>query len=755
VRLPTQVIYMTKRFSLLRMFVAAMLVAQTLIGPAHSAAAQTMQRAEQSPLQQALKSTDTVRAIIELAGEPVVERQRRQFSVMQRGKRGDFNSAAAVALESDLRGEQENFKARARVIAPALRVRAELRTLVNAVSVEARGTEVAALSALPGVKRVELVREFHKLLDTSVPLINAPAMWERLGGPSNAGAGVKIAILDTGIDITNPMFNDAGYTAPPDFPRSNNGSESLTNNKVIVAKSFISDADSNPSALDEDGHGSNVAGIAAGNSGTLTPLGVISGVAPRAYLGNYRVLDKSGSGFDDLIAAALEEAVRDGFDVANLSLGGAANSQLDLTTQAVEAAVAAGMVVAVAAGNSGNGGDDDQMTIDSPGIAPSAITVASVTNGHASFASATVAGPSPVAARLTNIETVVGDGGSVRFNNALNGLPCVEVRADRGCTALAAGSLAGKVALIERGTCLFTDKVNTASAAGAVAVIIYNQDISEKDDGGDNLIRMSVGGTSIPSVFMTRTAGLALRKFVRSHADATVSLTPAIATDVVSTFSGRGPSVGEALKPDIAAPGETIYSATLKTTDPSGFASEMGTSQATPHITGAAALVIQQHPTWTPAQVKSALMSSAATGVFTTIAKTTNAGVLAMGAGRVDLARAANVSATFAPASLSFGIVKLKKPVATSLDFSITNASDQPGTFTFSVQQLDPGDGFDAALATAPAVTLAPGERATVTLALNAAKRAAKRDYTGFVNVTDGQGQTLRVPFWVRFVKKK
>ncbi|HJQ25646.1 MAG TPA: S8 family serine peptidase [Blastocatellia bacterium] len=743
---------MTKRISWLNCLVAAVLIIQTMLSPVQAAPSVT--RTDESPIRQALKSTGTVSAIIELEGAPLVERQRAQVSMMQRARHVDFDSAEAGALDSAVRGEQENFKARARLIAPTLRVRTEVRALANAVSVEARGTEIAALAALPGVKRVELVREFHALLDTSVPLTNAPAMWERLGGSGNAGAGMKIAILDTGIDVTNPLFNDAGYSAPAGFPRFNNGSQALTNNKVIVAKSFVSGADSDPSALDENGHGSNVAGIAAGNIDTLSPLGLICGVAPHAFLGNYRVLGKSGSGSSDLIAAGLDEAVRDGFDVANMSLGSDATAQLDFLARAVESAVDSGMVVAVAAGNSGTDGVGDEMTIGSPAIAPSAITVGSTTNAHATVAMATVAGPSPVATELTNIQSVVGEGATTRFNAALTALPLAEVSDNRGCSALDAGALAGKIALIERGNCNFTDKVNNAAAAGAAAAIIYNKDISEGSDGGDNLIHMAVGGTGIPAVFVTRTAGLALRKFVRAHANTTLNLTPIIAADVVSSFSSRGPSLLQTLKPDIAAPGESIYSAILTSISASGFGSESGTSQATPHIAGAAALVRQLHPTWTPAQVKSALMSSASTAVFTTIDKTTKAGVLAMGAGRVDLAQAASVSATFAPASLSFGILKLKKPVSASQDFQITNNSDQTRTFTLSIQQLDPGDGVTMTLATPATVTLAPGQSTTATLAVDAVKRAEKRDYTGFINAADSQGQTLRLPFWVRFKKK-
>src|SRR5205085_10914393 len=132
--------------------------------------------------------------------------------------------------------------------------------------------------------------------------------------------------------------------------------------------------------------------------------------------------------------------------------------------------------------------------------------------------------------------TVVGDGSAPRCSAALGTLPYAEVTSDRGCTALPAGSLSGKVALIERGICNFADKINNAAAAGAVAAIVYNKDISEGTDGGDTFIRMGVAGTTIPSVFMTRTAGLALRDFVHGHAGATVSLSPVITADVVSPF---------------------------------------------------------------------------------------------------------------------------------------------------------------------------------------------------------------------------
>lgn len=704
--------------------------------------------------QAAQQSSSSVVAVVELESDPVVVHQRFIERVPRREI--DFRSPSASAYESLLDGEHSSFKSRAARISPGLRVRAELRKLVNAISVEVSPDELVSIAALPGVKRVELAKEVHTLLDTSVPLINAPAMWDHLGGISSAGQGVKIAILDTGIDITNPLFSDDGFTTPAGYPKTTPGSEGLVNKKVIAAKSFVPGS---ASAVDQNGHGSNVAGIAAGSLAS-SPLGTISGVAPRAYLGNYRVLGASGSGRTDLIAQAIEEAVSDGFDVLSMSLGADAGTDLDVASTAAENAVAAGRVVVIAAGNNGNGG---AMTINSPGIAPSAITVAASTNGHLVGPVVSVDQPAPVDASLTSIGS--SSGNAVQLDDSLKSLPYIYADPQgRGCGALQAGSLAGKVALIERGVCAFVDKVNTAAAAGARAVIIFNKDVSEGSDGGETVINMDVSGTTIPSVFVPRSAGLALREFLGSHPSATLSIAPigsrAATADVLASFSSRGPSSIEGLKPDLAAPGVVIYSAAIKdgdpgvgVVDPSGFLAISGTSQATPHVAGSAALLRQLHPSWTPAQIKSALMNSA-TDVFTSADKTTRVGVLDAGAGRIDLARAGSVSATIAPASLSFGINKLKKKdVTLSIDLNITNQLDAQHTFGIGIQQLDPGDGITVTSSTDSTV-VAGGQTSVVTITIAALKGSERRDYTGFVLITD-ESQTLRVPYWVRYVKKR
>jgi minor extracellular serine protease Vpr len=713
---------------------------------------------------QASQPSEPVSAIFELDGEPVASREALESAEPVRGRGVDFGSARALSYESELRTEHADFKSRATLIAPGLKVRAELRKLANAVSIEATPQEIAALSALPGVKQVQLTRKYHATLDSSVPLINAPAAWERLGGSSNAGEGIKIAILDTGIDITNPLFDDSGFTAPPGFPKTNNGSDGLVNNKVIVAKSYLRGTPT-PNAADGNGHGSNVAGIAAGDFNTPSPLGHISGVAPRAFLGNYRVLDAGGSGFDDKIAQALEDAVADGFDVINLSLGADADSTLNFLDQTVETAVnAGGKIVVISAGNSGSGGSGDAGTIGSPGVAPSAITVAAATNAHVVGPVVSVLGPSPVDASLTGITATLGAGSTGTLDASFSSVSLREVTASRACAPLQAGSLSGSVALIERGNCTFASKVTAAAQAGAIAAVIYNQDSSENpDSGGDNLINMDVTGTTIPSVFIGRTAGLALRDFVRANPTSAVNISELgegpMTADIVADFSSRGPSTPGALKPDITAPGVIIYSAAIKTanangvSDPSGFLAISGTSQAAPHISGSAALIKQLNPSFTPQQVKSALMNSAV-DAFLDNAKTNPAGVLTEGGGRVDLDRASSISALFAPSSLSFGTVKNKKKVTVSSDLTITAQHDGTTDYTLSVQELDPDPANVSLSLSQSSISLGKGESATITLTIKAAKKSQKRDYTGYIIVAGSDGQTLRVPYWIRLKKK-
>lgn len=478
-----------------------------------------------------------------------------------------------------------------------------------------------------------------------------------------------------------------------------------------------------------------------------------------------------------MIARAIDEAVADHFDVINMSLGTVdPPTESGFLEDVVQRAVDQGVVVVIAAGNTHDSDAGQQMTISSPGIAPAAITVGATSNSHLAGprATAIVAVPGSDDQTLASVAGPRGIGAvnPSALDGALGPLPCVDVSTldggNRGCGVLPPGSLTGKIALIERGNnCTFAQKVNDADQAGAGAVIIYNKDISEGTDGGENLFPFGVDGTKILSVMVRRSTGLALKSWLLSHPSAPVTITPqavgevGVPADLLATFSALGPSVVEGLKPDVSAPGISIYSGAIKAgdatngvVDPSGFVSEQGTSQATPHVAGAAALIRQLNPTFTPEQIKSVLISSAITDVFIDSAKTNRAGVLDTGGGRIDLARASSVTATLSPPSLSFGIRKLKqKNVNVSIDLKVTSVIDGQNTFTVGVQQLDPGDGITVTTS-APSLSLARGQTGTATITMAAVVGSQRRDYTGYVMITGG-GQTLHVPYWVRFVKKK
>src|SRR5262249_45059122 len=230
----------------------------------------------------------------------------------------------------------------------------------------------------------------------SYRIINATGAWNAAGGRAGAGAGIKIGDIDSGIDETHPFFDSTGFSYPAGFPKCD-ARDSLTNQedqncnyvspKVIVAKIFFNQArQEGCDAQAIQDHGSHTAGIAAGVTGkTAVVNGVsvndMSGIAPGAWLGNYNVFpcDVVNARSQDILRA-VEAAVEDGMDILNLSLGGPAQSteENDMLALGLDNAVDAGVVVAVAAGNSGPGAS----TVESPGIASKVITVAASTNQH-------------------------------------------------------------------------------------------------------------------------------------------------------------------------------------------------------------------------------------------------------------------------------------------------------------------------------------------------------------------------------------
>ena len=308
-----------------------------------------------------------------------------------------------------------------------------------------------------------------------------------------------------------------------------------------------------------DGNGDDGGGVE--NTG---PLATITGVAPQAYLGNYKVFGSPGindSTNSCAIESALEDAVNDGMDVVNLSLGAVPAPRLadDPEVQAIEAAAAMGVIVAIAGGNNG----PDPNTIGSPGTAPSAITLGAMNNDRYFAAPFRVGSNGPYAAIP----------GAERFAGELDYAPLVDISSKLDSTGLAcnplpANSLTGDIALILRGTCTFEVKLDHAQQAGAVAALIYTYSSSP------DAIVMAVGTATLPAEMVSNQDGLTIKQLVASPAKATMSFTQAaFATDPnrIAGFSSLGPSVDLSIKPDLLAVGENFYTA-AQSTDPSGRA---------------------------------------------------------------------------------------------------------------------------------------------------------------------------------------
>ena len=350
-----------------------------------------------SPGTHAARAGD-VEVIIELAGRPLAY---------------DPGQMARARLDR----EQQRFVTALHATLPGAVVRWRYRIVANGVAVVAPRTALPRLRTLPGVQRVVLGAAYRPASGPDAATIHA----RDLPAPPLAtdGTGIKIGVIDDGVDQTHPFFDPSGYTMPAGFPK---GQADFTTAKVIVARSFPPPRPawryaSRPFDPEESGHATHVAGIAAGNANTLAEGSRISGIAPRAYIGNYKALtvptdaDVGLDGNAPEIVAAIEAAVADGMDVINLSIGEPEIApQHDVVALALDAAAAAGVVPVVAAGNDFS--EFGRGSLASPGSSASAITVGATTSGAApGIASFSSAGPTPLSLRLK--PDVVAPGSSI------------------------------------------------------------------------------------------------------------------------------------------------------------------------------------------------------------------------------------------------------------------------------------------------------------------------------------------------------
>lgn len=676
----------------------------------------------------------------------------------------NLRSEPAIQYGAYLKKKQKQLASSA-AAATGTQVRTSFSALFNGIVVEGQSGQLETLAKLPGVKKVFLDTEFHAVMDASIDIVKGVEAWQKSGGQSEAGKGVKVAIIDSGIRPENPMFSDIGLAAPefteeqlahleqnPDYCRADAGDEDFCNNKLIVAREFYPlpsgvHPDEYMSPLGFDAHGTHVAGTAVGNPIEITYQGIdveLSGVAPAAQLLAYKALwhkaDGRASGTTSALMSALETAIADGADVINNSWGGGAgaNPASSAYGELFKAAEEAGVVVVTAAGNDGNG----PQTIGCPGCIESGLTVANTQTGRFFSQTIEVAGQQFISTEGSNglLES------TMQF--PLVAAHHVDPENKEGCYDYSEGvSFADSVAFVSRGECSFEQKADKAAAAGAEAIIIHN-------NGAGGAMGMSMDGATIPASSVSLEDGQAILALLEEAEDALVAtLDPSIKrtvlekyTDAVNQSSSRGPN-GEPsfLKPDIAAPGTAILSA-FSPDEGNGltFNAITGTSMASPHVAGAAALMKQHHPDWSAVQIKTALMSTSKMSGLHKEDLVTKADAFDVGAGRLDIPSALAASLTFSKGSYADPSCL----TVCSFENVATNMLDEEGEWTGTV--VTDMDGAEVSLSPATLTLGAHGsetESATFNLDIDTTFNVNKGWNFGHVVWTHSSGKVAHLPY--------
>ena len=527
----------------------------------------------------------------------------------------------------------------------------------DGVAASLTSDEAAKAATLAGVKSVEEEQTLQLQTDVGPTWIGAGSIWDGSatgGAGPTMGEGTVVGDIDTGINHDHPSFaatGGDGYTIKNSRGTFYGDCDPLTgapfcNSKLIGVYDFTG-----TSPEDDNEHGSHTASTAAGDvinaavlhAPTIDVTRKISGVAPHANLITYKACTAAGC-LTAETTAAIDQAVADRVDVINFSIGGGSRDPWsDANAESFLGARDAGVFASVAAGNSGPA----ERTMGSPANAPWVTAVAATTHNRKFVNALTnMSGGTSPPANITGAGVTAGYGPAKivyagDYGYPLCGAgPAVAATGDSVINPFPPGTFHGEIVVCDRGTYGRVAKGNNVKAGGAGGYVLANDQAS-----GNSLIGDAF---ALPGVAITYSDGLALKKWLATPGDHTATIAgesldlSASNGDQMASFSSRGPdkSVPDVLKPDVGAPGVDILAA-VNTTNPLSdpeYGILSGTSMATPHVTGAAALVKAVHPNWTPAEIQSALMTTSKNPV-TEAGKTV--GPFSRGAGRVDLTKAA------------------------------------------------------------------------------------------------------------------
>lgn len=676
---------------------------------------------------------------VELSGKPVA----------------DGNSLTSV------RAEKTAFRNAAAAAGIRYNERRAYDTLFNGFAIDIAPTDRSKIAQLSGVKAMypvaiveppspEQTAASLPDLVSAIQMTGADIAQNTLG---LTGKGVKVGIIDTGIDIDHPAFGGNGTNHSTPFPTA----------RVITGYDFVGDGynsggsgaalvpvpDDNPD--DCAGHGTHVAGIVGGNGGG------IKGVAPEVSFGAYRVFGCTGSTSDDVLLAAYERAYADGMQVINQSLGANKLWPEYPTAQASTRLVNKGIVMVASIGNSGPGGSpvDALYAAGAPGVGDKVIGVASFDNTQVTLPAFTANG-TPFGYTSAAGAPATPTSGSLPMSRTGTTASTAD-----GCTGPLSPAVAGTAVLIRRGTCGFYQKAFNAQAAGASAVVLYNN--------AAGFLTPTVAGSpaiTIPVVMVTATQGSTLNGLIATGPTTltwtnTTSAVTNPSGGLISSFSSFGLTAELGLKPNLGAPGGSIYSS--YPLELGGAASLSGTSMASPHVAGAAALVLQALPK-TPSQAMMGLLQNSAKPKNWSLSP--GLGLLdhthRQGAGLIDIPAAVQATTSVTPSQLSLGEsqggpktvmlqVSNKGSASVTYDLSHVNAvATGPNTTSGANYAVS---GFFAAATgaafSAPSVTVPPGGSASFSVTLTADAALPDRSiYGGYIVLTpQGGGAAYRVPY--------
>ncbi len=677
-----------------------------------------------------------------------------------------------AALLKAIATEQDTLIKALGELSSEIKVIYRYRMLINGVAIVAPTALADKIGTLAGVSHLESAghfarpelpktetetRAFAKTLAArnSVKFIGAT----EAHGLGIRGQGLKVGIIDSGIDYTHAMLGGEGTEAAFKAVDVNQPSTAFPNKKVVGGIDFVGTKydsgsvefvnrvptmDANP--MDEGGHGTHVAGTVAGIGDGVDTY---DGVAPDAALHALKVFGADGSTNDTVVIAALEYAadpngdgdLSDRLDVVNLSLGSGYGSAQVLYGEAVRNLTMGGVMVVAAGGNSG----DLPYIVGSPGVTSEAFSVAAGIDDmdhNWKFRAAKFQTTSNPEIFVEAIEGAVtkplAESGSVQATLVYGGL------ADKDFSDELNAAMSGKIAFLDRGAVAFTEKIKRAADAGAIGVVMAN------NQEGDPIVMGGDGGPfAIPGIMISKTLADQLKEEMKLG-DVVAELTSSHVIekpqliDTITSFSSRGPrSVDGALKPEITAPGEKIVSAKLGGGKVGTRMS--GTSMASPHMAGVMTLLKQKFPNLSPLELKAVAMGTAKTVVDT---KGERHPLSRQGAGRVQVMKALNAQALAMPSAISLGEVAVEsvKTMGRKIDLKSLIATDE--NYVVELREASP----ELSIAGSPSqVSLKAGDAQTLDLRLTVNASTLKdtvSEVSGLVVLkkVGSEDEVLRIP---------